>query len=139
MPPETVLWPSLLFSILRGVAVIAGIAYQALVTRQRYREKQRVAAMPDAPAVECIIQQWHFERGCLLLTAHIVLLLLSLLAAYVRINTPLHEVSPTDGFARILADLSFTLVVGVLTAVSVRARHYHLRIAETIDKDLGRT
>lgn len=120
------------FGIVRAFAVVAGIWFQALVTVQRYHERQRVCSDPDSPLIECAIQQWHYERGCMLMAVHVLLLLLSVLALVVRASTPLDQIELSDLAARMVADLLFTLIVVVLALVSIRARYHHRRVLSLI-------
>jgi hypothetical protein len=129
-------WLALAFGIIRGIAVIAGIWFQVIVTWQRYQERQRVCSDPDALPVECAIQQWHLERGYLLMAVHILLLGLSIIALVVRLSTPPLALSFFDLATRMTADLLFTLIVVTLALVSIRARHHHRRVMALINVHL---
>jgi len=115
--------------VIRLIAVIAGLWYQAHICYDRQSEWRDLVADPEATPQEHELLSWHVERGWLLLIGHTLLLILTLLSIYLRSTA----VSPPtldemrDGVMAV-SDVLWAVLVVILTAVSWRARIHYLRL-----------
>lgn len=119
---------AIFFSVVRVIAAIAGLWYQADVTWNRYHEKRELCANPSSNEVECAILTWHFERGVLLLVAHVLLDYLTFITIWLRSRMPVPEVLEFEALLiRASIDLAFTGAVVILAVISFRAHIHHDR------------